>query len=167
MKASTILTLGVLFNLSCVLAHAASILNLSEFQTSKENPSLMPGEMRFERTYDLGQGRTMPVVVEVTTKGNGMMRALNVEVPVYDVHNDGNLFRNWLLNVELADLDGDGFKDLIIFGIVDNTDEKSGRVVSSMSVTAIFHYDSARKSMKLRFFSGPDELREWFIEGGQ
>jgi len=149
-------------------AQANGILNLEEFQTSKTNPSLMPGERHFERPYDLGRGRSMPIIVDVTAKGNGVMRALNAEFPVYDMHDDGNLFRNGLLTVELADLDGDGFKDLIVFGVVDFTEEKSGRVTSGQSLVAVFHYDpDGGGVMRLRFFSGPEMLRECFRDNLQ
>lgn len=146
----------------CQSGYASSILKLSEFQTSKENPALMSGEMRFEHTFELGKDRSLPVVVEVTSKGNGIMRALNVEFPVYKSHDDGDLFRNCLLDVELIDVDGDKYKDMIVYGIVDHTDEKSGKIISSEPILAIYHYDHVQNLMQLRFLSGSERFHKWF-----
>lgn len=90
----------------------------------------------------LGSHLTVEVAIEKTAKGNGTVQIGKLLLRIYDVHSDGLVYENELLDVGLADLDGDSIKELIISGILKLTGEEAGDPVSYRSVTQIYALNS-------------------------
>jgi hypothetical protein len=61
-----------------------------------------------------------------------------LNLKVFDDHNDGSYYENGLLNIDFADMDGDGKRELLISGIVCFTDEKGTSVSRREAVVFIY-----------------------------
>src|SRR4029079_17100174 len=66
----------------------------------------MPGEEGLEKEVVLAADVKMSAVIEVTAKGNGSLRIGNLNLKVFDSHDDGSYYENGLLNIDFSDLDG-------------------------------------------------------------
>lgn len=98
----------------------------------------MPGEEGLEKEVVLAAGVKMSATIEVTAKGNGSLRIGNLNLKIFDSHNDGSYYDNEMLKIEFADLDGDGKRELVISGIVCFTDEKGDKVLRREAVVFIY-----------------------------
>lgn len=114
------------------------------------------GEEKYYRVFNIGHGVKQPVSVEVSGKGNGTLTVANLRLTVLDEHNDGDLYEGGLLHVEFVDITGDGYKDLVICGILIHTGEKETDAVTREPVCQIYVFDSAKRSFVLKFKQGPD-----------
>ena len=95
-------------------------------------------------------------VIEVTAKGNGGLDVANLhDVKVYDAHGDGDLFRNWLLTIKFADFDGDGYQDLVIYGIADYYDEKGKKVLTSRPIIHLYRFNPQKREFEEFFVYAP------------
>jgi hypothetical protein len=92
-----------------------------------------------EVLLDLGRGRIVRGRIDVTTKGNGQLHILNISPSIVDDHDDGDLFEGQMLRVSAVDVDGDGRRDLVLFGTRIVTDD-DGHAVSRHNVAAVFTF---------------------------
>ena len=83
-----------------------------------------------------GKGLILPVEATGTQKGNGTLQIHNVYVRFYDQHDDGLVYRNGILELELKDINNDGVKDVFITGVLKFTGEKENEVASYKNVVA-------------------------------
>ncbi|MBX9736919.1 MAG: hypothetical protein K2X32_08330 [Phycisphaerales bacterium] len=86
-----------------------------------------------------------PATIEVTSKGNGVLEFDRFSVHVIDEHDDGFLFEPRLLHILNTDYDGDGYKDLLIFGervCTDDPSESPGR--AWIFIAFVFDADAGR-----------------------
>ena len=58
--------------------------------------------------------------------------------------------------MSVADLTGDGYKDLIISGVVRYTGEKETDVNTFESITQIYLFDPKDRQFKIKYRLGPD-----------
>ncbi|HKY22542.1 MAG TPA: hypothetical protein VJM31_15120 [Vicinamibacterales bacterium] len=79
--------------------------------------------------------------VSITSKGNGVLDLPGAKVRLYDRHEDTVTFAEGLLNNELVDIDGDGLKDLVLWGTAVETDDKGTSEIERRPVLCIFKYD--------------------------
>jgi hypothetical protein len=114
----------------------------------RPDPDGMPGERVLQRTIDVGRRVKADVLIEVTNKGNGLLSVGGLALKVVDQHDDGALFAGGMAHVEFADIDGDGFKDLVVSGIAEYTDEKRDEVHERESFVFIYRYDAKAKAFK-------------------
>ena len=87
----------------------------------------MPGELEWAGKVDIGDNLAEPARIEVTNKGNGFLEMCGQEFRVYDDHDDGVVFDPPFVRVTFLDIDNDGFRDLLICGMVRTTDGSDGR----------------------------------------
>ena len=120
---------------SGLIANSVERISKSELKPTENG---MPGEQELEKTIVLADDIKMQARIEVTNKGNGVLKISNLNVKVYDSHNDGSYYENWMLNIDFVDIDGDGKKDLVISGIVCFTDEKGDEVLRRESIVLIY-----------------------------
>lgn len=66
------------------------------------------GDRWYEQAVELAQGFPVLVKTEVSRRGNGVMSIKNLQLRLYDAHDDAAYFENWLLRTEFVDLNGDG-----------------------------------------------------------
>lgn len=126
----------------------------------------MQGEERYEKKFSLGVGVSADVTIDVTAKGNGYMSLLNLRLKVFDEHDDGAIYEGGLLHIDFVDLDGDGFKDLVISGLVIYTGEKETSPRSSEPVVFIYHLEPKQRKFKLVYKRASFDLTEGPPAGG-
>lgn len=114
----------------------------------RETSDVMPGERRLQRTIEVGPGTRMDATIEETNKGNGLLTIGNLRLKVVDSHGDGAVYQDGMPNVEFADIDGDGWKDLVVSGIVNYSDEKGVAIRKRESFTFIFRFDPRTKTFR-------------------
>ena len=143
---SRILVIVLVTNIWAIAA-PSDRLERKELRPSKEG---MPGEESIHREVDFGKKVKLKASIEVTAKGNGALRLGNLNLKVFDSHDDGVVYENELLTIDIADLDGDGARELIVSGIVVFTeDERPYKVIKREHVVFIY---------KLRNRSNFDEV---------
>jgi hypothetical protein len=76
----------------------------------------------------------------ITSKGNGVLEVPGANIRLYGCHHDGVVFDGCLLNNELVDIDGDGFKDIVLWGTANLFDEDD-KQVGERPVLCIFRFD--------------------------
>ena len=79
--------------------------------------------------------------LEGTSKGNGTLTIHNLNLRLYDQHDDGVVYEGGSLRFDLKDLTGNGINELIVTGILKYTGETETDPVSFDSFTQIFTFD--------------------------
>lgn len=64
-----------------------------------------------------------------------------MKLRIFDQHDDGIVYENNALSIDLKDLNGNGFNELIITGILKYTGDKETDPASYSPFTQIFTYD--------------------------
>ena len=109
----------------------------------------MPGELSCEKEITLGRGVKLAAKIEVTAKGNGTLTIGKLKVAVFDDHNDGAFYEDEMLKTDFVDIDGDGFLDLVLSGIICFTDEKGDKVVGREAFVCIYKYCGKQRFRKI------------------
>jgi len=106
----------------------------------------LDGELTWSKSVALGAGVFLPAELEVSQKGNGLLKIANLSLHVMDSQNDGAMFDNQLLTIQLLDLNGDGFQDLRILGRARWYDEETEQSKRSEAVQFIYTYNPITKT---------------------
>ena len=77
----------------------------------------------------------------ITSKGNGELKVPGANIRLYDSHDDGVVFDGFLLNNELVDVDGDEFKDIVLWGTSILYDDNDDKEISRRPVLSIFRFE--------------------------
>lgn len=109
------LEIGALVALCVTGSAIGQVLELSKVYEADANEY---GDATYVQLIDVGKGVTVTARTELTRKGNGVLSVKNLELRIYDAHDDAAYFQDSFLKTEFADVDGDGFKDIVISGIV-------------------------------------------------
>lgn len=105
------------------------------------HPLEMPGTLHWGKRLTLGEGVEVLARIEVTTKGNGGMQIGDDSFRVYDDHDDTMYYDGGMLTTKFRDIDGDGYLDLALSGIVLFTGEKDEGVLRQAAIVGIYLYD--------------------------
>lgn len=100
---------------------------------------------------------TFDAVIEVSSHGNGSLTIANLKN--IKVYNSGGKFRNTLLNIKFADFDGDGYRDLIIYGIEDFYGEKDDNLKTirgSRLIIHLYRFNPKQRRFETIFKYAPD-----------
>src|SRR5258708_1925978 len=106
-RSSTRVSLAQYFFIAIAIALVATCP--SRAQTIEErdfhpDTGSMYAERRYEKSFQIGPDRSIPVIIQVTNKGNGTMKVANLDLKVFDEHDDGQVFDPPLLHVEFVDI---------------------------------------------------------------
>ncbi|MDH5628682.1 MAG: hypothetical protein OEY96_00875 [Gammaproteobacteria bacterium] len=103
-------------------------------------------ELKDEEVYDkvvnveIGNGKSVELIFNKTSKGNGSMYLENsFFLHLWDVHDEGYYFKNDYLKSDLIDISGDGFKEIVISGIVIQTGEKEN-ILKEFDLVMIYKF---------------------------
>ncbi len=111
------------------------------------DPNQMPGELVWSKTINVGPNLTLPATIEVTAKGNGFLSVGEVSLgKVYDEHDDGQTFEGSLADIAFKDINDDGFKDVVISGIINIHHEKHDEILSRGAFVRVYLYDSGKRT---------------------
>lgn len=120
MKIFLLLSIGVCLLSACIAEDG--LFCMADFRENRRNG--IPHERIAGKQVVLGPGAVFNAEIEVTAKGNGLLRLVNIRPKIYDTHNDTEIFADGLLRSRLADVNGDGYLDLILFGVKEVCDDK-------------------------------------------
>lgn len=134
------------------------------------------GERVFEQPISIGPGVDVVVRTEVTSKGNGAFHLKNLEVRNFDQHHDAAVFRDDALKTEFIDLDGDGYRDLVVSGAVIYTADRPESPQRSFVETVVWIFLYRREldqfepryrnaSFSLDLAGGPTTSRFYLDQG--
>jgi hypothetical protein len=98
----------------------------------------MPEEKELTREVIIAPNIKLVARIEVSAKGNGSLRIANLDLKVFDGHEDGAYYEHEMLNIDFSDIDDDGERELVISGIVCFTDEKGDKVLRREAVVFIY-----------------------------
>ncbi len=102
-------------------------------------------ELQAKKDAVIAPGVVIPAEINVTSKGNGILTIANVNIHVFDIHDDSEMFRDELLKILLIDFSADGWRDLVIYGIEDEYDEKSGEKIGERPMFYTYRYNPETK----------------------
>jgi hypothetical protein len=98
------------------------------------------------------KGKAVEIVASATSKGNGFIVIGGLKLAIFDIHDDGKMYRNEVLDLYLKDLNDDSEDDLIISGIVMNTENEENPTVEE-GVLFIYTFDVSGQVYKESFRS--------------
>jgi len=118
----------------------------------------IPGEREFRQKVAFGAGVTFEASIEVTSKGNGLLKMANLNLKVFDSHDDGVYYENGLLKIDFPDLDGDGRREIVISGTVCFTEEKTGQFTRREPIVYIFRLSNNSRRFGLVYKSSTFQI---------
>lgn len=96
------------------------------------------------RTLKMPDGSSIPVELNVTNKGNGVITLGSLMIRVYDTHDDGVYYKPGLLDVTLV-MSQDNVIGVRFAGTELKTGDDADEVLSSADVEFICEYDTLAK----------------------
>ncbi len=93
----------------------------------------------------LGDGVTLPAEIAVSHRGNGSLIIENLELMIYDDHDNGMVYSKEGVSITLTDLDSDGVKELIISGVLVYTGEEDSDPKIYTHFVRGYKYNTATK----------------------
>jgi len=155
--------------------HCAAIMTLAllSLATSSDNtltpddlkphPNESNGMLYCDKEIALSKDFSTNASLEITSKGNGTLKILNLSLRVYDSHHDSNFYKNKMLDIEFIDIDDDDHLDLVISGIYYVTSEKDDGILEEHAVFLLYLFDPETNRFKLAYDRKPEELDQRFI----
>jgi hypothetical protein len=121
----------------------------------------IPETQKLHGEVKIAKGVTLKYSFAITSKGNGSIEFPEIGIRIYDSHDDDITFKPYLLCVQLKDMNGDGYKDLVMSGVAEHWDDKiDGKLLSSNQINAIFLYDPKKNTFVAKNVS--DEIGYWY-----
>jgi len=97
-------------------------------------------------------------IIRVTPHGNGYLNVANLTSADLSVYRYN--YRNILLTIKFADFDGDGYRDLVIYGIEDfygEKDDNHEKIRGSRLVIRIYRFTPERRQFEPFFIYAPTD----------
>ncbi|MDR0933420.1 MAG: hypothetical protein LBM70_10455 [Victivallales bacterium] len=101
---------------------AERFLSRKDFKTDTRHG--IQHELHANKVADLGNGVAFNSTAEVTAKGNGFLQIANLNVRIYDAHDNSEMFTENPLEIYLVDINSDGYRDLLTCIVKEISDEK-------------------------------------------
>ncbi len=102
---------------------------------------LVNNNSQIQRRLEFNNKLQFNVMLEGTSKGNGTLKIHNLNLRLFDQHDDGVVYEGGLLKIDFKDLNNDKLSEIIITGILKYTGENESDPVSYESFTQIFSFD--------------------------
>ena len=98
--------------------------------------------------------------MDFSPRDNGILKFANLKLHVYDPYPNPYFYDNDLLDIQFSDLNKDGYKDLVISGIVNRSHEQKDEVISREQVVFIYMFDHKKKMFSLTFKKASFKLQD-------
>jgi hypothetical protein len=105
----------------------------------------------------LNESTNIDAYAGVSPKGNGALIIGDLVIRVYDDHDDGLIYQNHLLDFTLKDLNGDGFKDMILNGVAITSDDDEV-ITGYHSIVLVFYYEPEQKRFNPKLIKIPESI---------
>lgn len=120
----------------------------------EEDAEGIHGEQKWSDEIMVGPDLSLRAEITVTAKGNGFLTVGGAQLGrVYDGHADGATFEGRLANIVFRDINGDGFKDIVVSGIINLTDEKGTKVLERRPFVRIILFDPDQRTFNVAYDS--------------
>ena len=106
------------------------------------------------RTLTLSNNISLTAELEGTSKGNGTLKIHNLFIRAFDQHDDGSVYVNSLINIDLSDITDDGIKEILISGIIKYTGENENDPASYEALDIIYKLDCKSGYFKKLYQAG-------------
>jgi hypothetical protein len=130
----------------------------------QQDPDGGYGDQIKKQTIDLGHGVRFDAVMTSTARGNGTMSVANLKLWVFDAGYDAAGYAGGMPTVDFADIDGDGYKDLIVSGIAEylskNDEAKKDEVGEREPFVFIYRFNPTAKRFKLAYRQASFDLEK-------
>ncbi len=94
-----------------------------------------------QKIVELNKHLRFITTLEGTTKGNGTLKIHNLNLRLFDQHDDGIVYEGGSLKFDLKDLNENKRKELIITGIIKYTGDDESGPSTYKPLTLIYTYD--------------------------
>lgn len=102
----------------------------------------------------LSDSKVVSGIAELSSKGNGTLQLGNLLIRTYDQHDDGLVYKNRELAINLKDLTGNGNYEFILSGVLTFTGETESDLVIYQSLVEIITLNCQTRKFELLFNSG-------------
>src|SRR4051794_26199811 len=130
----------------------------------QQDPDGGRGDTIKRQTIDLGRGVRFEAMMTSTARGNGTMAVANLKLWVFDAGYDAAGYAGGMPTVEFADVDGDGYRDLVVGGIAeylnDKDEGKKDEVGERESFVFVYRFDPNVKQFKLAYWHASVDLEK-------
>jgi len=102
---------------------------------------------------------TLPATIETDSHGYGALAIANLTSEYVKVYDECH-YRHWLLSIKFADFDGDGYRDLVIYGIEDfygEKDDNHKKIRGSRPIIRIYYFNPGLRQFEPFFIYAPTE----------
>lgn len=96
----------------------------------------------------LSDNLILPAEVAVSPKGNGSLVVSNLELMVYDNHDNGMIYGKEGVSITLTDLDSDGVKEIVISGVLVFTGEEESDPKNYSHFVRGYKYNTSTNKFK-------------------
>ena len=125
-----------------------------------------PPPMTACKALEVAPGMVLPAVLKVTGRRNGSLAIADINPRVLDGDDDTEEYVGELLSIYLTDLDGDGFRDLILCGVKEIHAEKVDGVIGYRPELMVWRFDPQRRTFQGPFgiFDPYSTVRDYYGE---
>jgi len=117
----------------------------------------------FQEEIKISEQIALPLKIEVSPYGKGMMEIGNILLHIYIMNLDTTLYyESDMLIVDFVDINKDGIKEMLIHGLVNCTGERCEAIFERESVLFIYRYDVAKKKFILNYKQASFDLEKEF-----
>lgn len=116
-------------------------------------------EKRYNENYwskeiKISKDITLKPELEITYRGNGFLKIANLDLYIYRWgYNTAIIYKNCMLNVDFVDINGDGFKDIVISGLALYPHEQREIILKREPVLFIYLFDPKKKKFNLDYIN--------------
>jgi hypothetical protein len=137
---------------------ATALAERIQYKDFKESP-INPNFKIYEKEILIGKGIKLKATALITSRGYGDLEIGNLQLGIYNVNGGVVRYENGLLDVDFIDIDGDGYKDIIVSGTVLYFDEKiDDLVLRREPVVFIYMFNPQSKSFYHAYRNSSSQL---------
>jgi hypothetical protein len=113
-----------------------------------------------KKTIIIGDNIKLIANIQMTPRGNGGLRIANLDLHVYDSYHDVAYYENDLLDIDFIDINKDGYKDIIVSGIVCYEHDKKNIILCREPVVFIYMFSPKKKKFFLSYRNASFKLED-------
>ncbi len=102
---------------------------------------LINNNSQTQRILKLGNDLQFNITLDGTPKGNGTLKIHNLNLRIFDQHDDGLVYEGGLLKIDFQDLNNNKLNEIIITGILKYTGDNESDLARYEEFTQIFNFD--------------------------